>query len=100
MSEEFSLIADLALILIAAGCKLPKYGADGDYGAETVSAVTAFQKDHGLTADGIIGPKTWKALEAADKPLIFYTVTIEHLSEPEAEALVAKYKTATIAEEG
>ncbi len=31
---------------------------DGVYGAKTLSAVKAFQRDCGLTADGIAGPKT------------------------------------------
>ena len=40
------------------GYKLPKYGADGDYGSETVAAVNAFQKAEGLTEDGCYGDKT------------------------------------------
>lgn len=35
---------------------------DGVYGKDTKSAVVAFQKSMGLTADGICGPKTWSAL--------------------------------------
>ncbi|WP_322114333.1 peptidoglycan-binding protein [Fictibacillus sp. KU28468] len=35
---------------------------DGIYGDSTVSAVTAFQKNQGLTADGIAGPKTYQKL--------------------------------------
>lgn len=38
--------------------------ADGDFGAKTKAAVIAFQKSKGLSADGIIGPQTWAALEA------------------------------------
>jgi peptidoglycan hydrolase-like protein with peptidoglycan-binding domain len=35
---------------------------DGIYGKGTVNAVKNFQKAHGLTADGICGPITWKAI--------------------------------------
>ena len=34
---------------------------DGDFGSATESATKKFQKAHGLTADGIVGNKTWKA---------------------------------------
>ena len=34
---------------------------DGDFGPQTELAVTNFQNDIGLTADGIVGPKTWLA---------------------------------------
>lgn len=35
---------------------------DGIFGNGTRSAATAFQKARGLTADGVIGPKTWAEL--------------------------------------
>jgi peptidoglycan hydrolase-like protein with peptidoglycan-binding domain len=35
--------------------------ADGVYGPESKSACIAFQRDHGLSADGIVGRKTWAA---------------------------------------
>lgn len=35
---------------------------DGKYGPKTKQAVIDFQKANGLTADGIIGPKTWAKL--------------------------------------
>lgn len=44
------------------GKVLTKYGADGEYGSETVSAVKKFQKANGLEDDGIYGTKTHKKL--------------------------------------
>lgn len=35
---------------------------DGQFGAGTRSAVTAFQSHAGVTADGVAGPETWKNL--------------------------------------
>lgn len=37
-------------------------GIDGSFGPLTNAAVRTFQGQHGLTPDGIIGPKTWPAL--------------------------------------
>ena len=42
--------------------------ADGDYGSATTDAVKTFQKQAGLTADGIAGAATQKALFASDAP--------------------------------
>ena len=38
---------------------------DGDFGPVTETAVKQFQTNHGLTADGIVGQKTWQALADA-----------------------------------
>lgn len=47
------------------GYSLPKYGADGDYGSETISAVKEMQKDLGITIDGLWGSETQEAAATA-----------------------------------
>lgn len=50
--------------LLKAGEKLPRYGADGDFGNETLAALKSFQRSHPpLVVDGICGPKTWAVLD-------------------------------------
>ena len=37
-------------------------GVDGIYGSGTVNAVKSYQRDRGLSADGIVGQNTWRKL--------------------------------------
>jgi len=39
-------------------------GVDGIFGANTESAVKRFQRDQGLSEDGIVGPRTWERIDA------------------------------------
>lgn len=55
---------DLQRALLARGFDVGKFGADGDFGTDTLKALKAFQKANGLT-DGITpGPQTIAALSA------------------------------------
>ena len=42
---------------------------DGDFGAATAAAVSAFQSAHGLSPDGALGSATWPLLVAATTPI-------------------------------
>jgi len=47
----------------------PITSLDGVFGAETERAVKAFQAENGLTADGVVGSATWRALfNSAGRP--------------------------------
>ena len=52
-------------LLLQLDFSLPKYGADGSFGAETLSALKAFQSKAGIKADGIYGSETHAALMTA-----------------------------------
>lgn len=41
----------------------PRLVVDGIFGPKTRSGVAAYQQNHGLLADGVIGPRTWRALD-------------------------------------
>jgi N-acetylmuramoyl-L-alanine amidase len=56
-------VVKLQKFLMDEGHDLPSFGADGSFGQETEDAVKEFQKDHGLSSDGIVGPITLKKIE-------------------------------------
>jgi len=52
--------------LITCGHSLSPWGSDGDFGRLTLKRTKQFQRDEGLVADGVVGPITWAAMDAAD----------------------------------
>lgn len=55
-------VSDLQARLQSLGYNLGKSGVDGDFGPATRRAVRQFQKDYGLSVDGIAGDQTMSAL--------------------------------------
>ncbi|GAA2617775.1 CHAP domain-containing protein [Actinomadura fulvescens] len=62
-------VRDLQNALLKVGERLPKFGADGDYGTETVDAVTSFQRKNNISETaGVYGTRTAAALQKALSP--------------------------------
>ncbi|MDD6345417.1 MAG: peptidoglycan-binding protein, partial [Oscillospiraceae bacterium] len=52
----------LQAFLVAYEYSIGISGIDGDFGSDTESAVKQFQKNSGISADGIVGENTWSEL--------------------------------------
>lgn len=63
--DKGAAVKELQQNLIKLGYDCGPYKADGDFGADTEAAVKAFQKDHGIGADGVYGSKTSAAMKQA-----------------------------------
>jgi peptidoglycan hydrolase-like protein with peptidoglycan-binding domain len=88
----------------AAQCLLTAAGhdagtPDGVFGANTATAARSFQSSKGLTADGVVGPRTWTALLARGA-----TTTVQTGSTGEAVTRLQRALTAalgrTVADDG
>jgi len=55
-------VKECQALLEKAGYSVGPCGIDGEFGKDTLAAVKAFQKDHGLKVDGIVGPLTKREL--------------------------------------
>lgn len=61
------MVRNLQRVLDALGYDLGEAGVDGRFGPLTAEAVKSFQEQHDLDPDGIVGPKTLKALKKQAK---------------------------------
>jgi peptidoglycan hydrolase-like protein with peptidoglycan-binding domain len=52
-------VRELQLDLTQLGHSVGPHGIDGKFGPDTRAAAIQFQKGHGLTVDGKVGPQTW-----------------------------------------
>ena len=88
-------VTALQEMLMKLGYALPKYGADGECGNETVAAIKLFQQDHGLEADGKFGLSSFEALkraliEAAQADSMNGLYTCKHVPQAEIAGLKAR----------
>ena len=80
---------------------------DGDFGAKTEKAVKEFQKSKGLTADGIVGQRTWDALpdsivKSADPSVVYSPLSVHITKSPDREIkyIAIHYTAGTTSKKG
>lgn len=62
ITDEGRITKNVQYMLITKGYSVGSYGADGIFGSATRTAVMNFQRNNGLTVDGIVGPNTFEKL--------------------------------------
>ena len=99
-------VKELQEALMKLGYALPKFGADGECGNETVAAIKLFQIDQGLEADGKFGPTSYEALKRAlagtapaDPMKLTYTVTLKNVSAADKDTLIKHWPDAEVTQE-
>lgn len=97
-------VIECQTMLTRLGYDIGKTGIDGDFGRAAEAGVKAFQSDHKLVVDGVVGPMTWDALDKAvaqldEKPSEkIYTVIIRGLDKAKSDAIANNYPGAEIIE--
>lgn len=64
MGDKGDAVKTMQTMLIKLGYSCGKYGADGEYGSGTLTAVKKFQRNNGLVADGLYGKASKAKLTA------------------------------------
>ena len=78
-------VKDVQSALLTRGYKLPVYGADGEYGPETASAIKAFQHDRGHAETGEINAALLDALGLATAKVVVTGGSVNVRSAPSVE---------------
>ncbi|BAT54679.1 putative penicillin-resistant DD-carboxypeptidase [Nostoc sp. NIES-3756] len=73
--DSGAAVTELQKLLNAKGANVV---VDGIFGATTKNAVIIFQRSNGLTADGIVGTKTWAALRKVPTPIRLVDVALNY----------------------
>ena len=91
-------VTELQNFLMSLGYSVGKKGADGIFGKDTKAGVVAFQADHGLETDGIVGSNTWKCLldECSKVANERYTVQVADLTYAQMKDIQIKYPNAEV----
>ncbi|MEU8847169.1 protein kinase [Streptomyces sp. NPDC048564] len=58
-------VVQVQCMLTKRGYSVGGSGVDGEFGADTESAVRLFQSDKGLSVDGEVGPNTWAGMRSS-----------------------------------
>lgn len=78
-------VKDVQSALLTRGYKLPVYGADGEYGPETASAIKAFQHDRGQDETGEINAALLDALGLVTAKVVVTGGSVNVRSAPSVE---------------
>ncbi|BCL36546.1 peptidoglycan-binding domain-containing protein [Nostoc sp. MS1] len=73
--DSGAAVTELQRLLNAKGIKV---ALDSVFGANTQTAVITFQRNNALTADGIVGAKTWEALRKVPTPIRLVDVALNY----------------------
>lgn len=73
--DSGAAVAELQRLLNAKGIRV---AVDGVFGANTQTAVITFQRNNGLTADGIVGAKTWAVLRRVPTSIRLVDVALNY----------------------
>lgn len=93
--DEGSEVADLQHVLAGMGYRIT---ADGDFGPRTLRTVKAAQKKLGLRPDGIVGRKTYAALDEAYQPDVKNFQPSANITNREVSALAKRKKTSKVSD--